>query len=284
MVSAATPTDGSPAAATACGINRCWVLSHLLMTGKLDGTVALVTGASSGIGAATALALADHGAAVAVVARRRDRLDDLARRISGDGGTALPVAADITDREQAEAAVQRAVDELGRLDTVVNNAGMMGIGAAAEADPADWDRMLAVNVTGLLYVTRAALPHLIKAAADSSRGVADLVNISSTAGRVARPGTSVYALTKFGVGAFSESIRQELIGQRVRVGLVEPGRVDTEISTNLAPQIRAAVDEQGAAIEMLRAEDIADAVAYMVTRDRRVAVNEMLVRAAEQTW
>ena len=266
------------------GINRFWVLSHFLMTGKLGGTVALVTGASSGIGAATAVALAGHGAAVAVVARRRDRLGDLAQRIAADGGTALPVEADITDRAQAEAAVQLAVDELGRLDTVVNNAGMMRIGTAAESDPTDWEQMLAVNVAGLLYVTRAALPHLITAAGDSSRGVADLVNISSTAGRIARPGTSVYALTKFGVGAFSESIRQELIGQRVRVGLVEPGRVDTEISMALPPQIRTAVDEQGAAIEMLRADDIADAVAYMVTRDRRVAVNEMLVRAAEQSW
>jgi NADP-dependent 3-hydroxy acid dehydrogenase YdfG len=250
----------------------------------LAGTVALVTGASSGIGEATALALANGGAAVALVARRRDRLDNLRDRIVADGGTAIAVDADIAERQQAEAAVERAVAELGRLDTVVNNAGLMRIGLAAEADPDDWDAMLSVNVQGLLYTTRASLPHLIRAAADSSRGVADVVNISSTGGRVARPGTSVYALTKFGIGAFSESVRQEVLGQRVRVSLVEPGRVDTEISDHLTPETRAAVDRQSAEIEMLQAGDIADAVMFVVTRDRRVAVNEILVRAAEQTW
>ena len=254
------------------------------MTSALAGTVALVTGASSGIGEATALALANAGAAVALVARCRNRLDDLRDRIVAGGATAISVDADIADRQQAEAAVTRVVGELGRLDTVVNNAGLMRVGPAAEADPDDWDAMLAVNVQGLLYTTRASLPHLIQAAADSPRGVADLVNISSTAGRVARPGTSGYALTKFGIGAFSESVRQELLGNRVRVGLVEPGRVDTEISTHLPPETRAAIDRQSAEIEMLQAGDIADAVMFIVTRDRRVAVNEILVRAAEQTW
>jgi NADP-dependent 3-hydroxy acid dehydrogenase YdfG len=254
------------------------------VTSALAGTVALVTGASSGIGEATALALANAGAAVALVARRRNRLDDLRDRIVADGATAISVDADIADRQQAEAAVTRAVGELGRLDTVVNNAGLMRVGPAAEADPDDWDAMLSVNVQGLLYTTRASLPYLIQAAADSPRGVADLVNISSTAGRVARPGTSGYALTKFGIGAFSESVRQEVLGNRVRVGLVEPGRVDTEISTHLPPETRADIDRQSAEIEMLQAGDIADAVMFIVTRDRRVAVNEILVRAAEQTW
>jgi NADP-dependent 3-hydroxy acid dehydrogenase YdfG len=254
------------------------------VAGTLAGTVALVTGASSGIGEATALALAKVGAAVALVARRRERLDSLRDRIVADGGTAIPVDADIAERQQAEAAVERVVAELGRLDTVVNNAGLMRIGPAAEADPDDWDAMLSVNVQGLLYTSRASLPHLIRAAGDSPRGVADLVNISSTGGRVARPGTSVYALTKFGIGAFSESVRQEVLGKRVRVSLVEPGRVDTEISSQLPPESRAAVDRQSAEIEMLRAGDIADAVMFVVTRDRRVAVNEILVRAAEQTW
>ena len=161
-----------------------------LVTSALAGTVALVTGASSGIGEATALALANAGAAVALVARRRNRLDDLRDRIVADGATAISVDADIADRQEAEAAVTRVVGELGRLDTVINNAGLMSVGPAAEADPDDWDAMLSVNVQGLLYTTRASLPYLIQAAADSPRGVADLVNISSTAGRVARPGTS----------------------------------------------------------------------------------------------
>ena len=256
----------------------------VIMTHRLDGTVALVTGASSGIGEATALALAAEGATVALAARRRDRLDALAHRIEDAGGKAFAVEADVSDRANATAAVDAVVSELGRLDTVVNNAGLMLIGPAAEADPVDWDTMLSVNVQGLLYVTRAALPHLIAAAANSPRGVADLVNISSTAGRVARPGTAVYALTKFGVGAFSEAIRQEVLGQRVRVGLVEPGTVQTEITNNLSAADREAIEKRSPGMVKLEPVDIADAVTYMVTRDRRVAVNEILVRAAEQTW
>ena len=254
------------------------------MTESLAGTVALVTGASSGIGEPTAVALAAEGATVALLARRRDRLEDLRRRIEDTGGTALAVEVDVSVQEKAAAAVDQVVAELGRLDTVVNNAGLMLIGEAANADPADWDTMLSVNVAGVLYVTRASLPYLIAAAADSPRGVADLVNISSTAGRVARPGTAVYALTKFGVGAFSEGIRQELLGQRVRVSLVEPGTVQTEITDNLPPADQAAMAKRTEGMVKLLPEDIADAVTYVVTRNRRVAVNEILVRSAEQTW
>jgi NADP-dependent 3-hydroxy acid dehydrogenase YdfG len=254
------------------------------MTATLADTTALVTGASSGIGAATAKALAAEGAAVALLARRADRLADLKSEIESAGGTALVVTADVTDAESVSAAVNRTVAELGRLDTVVNSAGLMRSGPAAEARLQDWDDMLAVNVHGVLYVTRAALPHLIDAAADSPRGVADLVTISSTGGWVARPDTAVYSLTKFGVNAFSEGIRQELLGNRVRVGVVAPGTVDTEIFSHLAAPSRAAVERRTAGMVKLRPEDIADAVLYMVTRDRRVAVNHMLVRAAEQTW
>jgi NADP-dependent 3-hydroxy acid dehydrogenase YdfG len=254
------------------------------MTEPLADTVALVTGASSGIGSATATALAAQGAAVAVLARRRDRLEELKDSIVAAGGAALVVQADVADAAQAREAVDHVVAELGRLDIVINNAGLMRMGPAAEASIGDWDQMVSVNVLGVLYVTRAALPHLIDAAADSPRGVADLVTISSTGGRVARPGTAVYALSKFGVNAFSEAIRQELIDKRVRVGVVEPGRVDTEINLQLPQQFRDAIDRQSADIEVLRPEDIADAVTYMVTRNRRVAVNEILVRAAEQTW
>jgi NADP-dependent 3-hydroxy acid dehydrogenase YdfG len=250
----------------------------------LAGTVALVTGASSGIGAATARALATHGAAVALVARRVAQLDELAAEIESAGGAALAVPADVTDAEQVTAAVQRVVGELGRLDTVVNNAGLMRMAPALQAPLQDWDDLVRVNVQGVLYVTRAALPHLVDAAATSSRGVADLVTISSTAGWVARPNTAVYSLTKFGVNAFSEGIRQELLGKRVRVGVVGPGTVDTEISHHLSAESREAFDRQTADMVKLRPEDIADAVLYMVTRDRRVAVNQMLVRAAEQTW
>jgi NADP-dependent 3-hydroxy acid dehydrogenase YdfG len=251
------------------------------MEKPLQGTVVLVTGASSGIGAATARRLDSEGAAVALVARRRDRLDELASMI---GGRALAVEADVTDQTQAVAAVERTVTELGRLDTVVNNAGIMLLGPAFDSPTQEWDRMIALNVQGSLYVTHAALPHLLRAAGDSPRKVADLIYISSTAGRVARPGGGVYSLTKFGVAAFAESLRQELIAQQVRVSVVEPGTVDTELVTHLREDIRQAAEGQVGSIEALEPEDIADAVAYIVTRPRRVAVNEILVRAAQQTW
>ncbi|RDH78397.1 SDR family NAD(P)-dependent oxidoreductase [Mycolicibacterium moriokaense] len=254
------------------------------MTTTLAGSVALVTGASSGIGAATAVALAAEGAAVSLLARRADRLGELAKRIESAGGTALATQADVTDAEQVTAAVASTVSRLGRLDILVNNAGLLRMGEAADAALADWDDLVSVNVSGVLYATHAAIPHLIAGAADSPRGVADIVTISSTGGRVARPGTAVYSLTKFGVGAFSEGIRQELLGKRVRVGLVEPGTVQTEIMDHLDAQAAAAQSQRTAGMVKLQPQDIADAVVYMVTRDRRVAVNEMLVRAAEQTW
>lgn len=254
------------------------------MSDSLAGTVALVTGSSSGIGAATARRLAAEGAAVALVARRRDRLAELADSIRQAGGTAHVVQADVTDQQQAIAAVGQTADRFGRLDTVVNNAGVMLLGPALQTTTAEWDAMIALNVQALLHVTHAALPHLVRAAGSSPRQVADVVNVSSTAGRVARAGSSVYNLTKFGVNAFSESLRQELQPHRVRVSVVEPGTVDTELTSHLSADVQAAARQQVAAIEALRPEDIADSIAYIVTRDRRVAVNEMLVRAGDQTW
>jgi NADP-dependent 3-hydroxy acid dehydrogenase YdfG len=254
------------------------------MANQLENTVALVTGSSSGIGAATARRLAAEGAAVALVARRRDRLEELASAIKADGGTALVVDADVTSQREAAGAVEQAVAGLGRLDIVVNNAGVMLLGPTLDAPIEEWERMDALNVRGLLYVTHAALPHLVRAAEDSARQVADLVTITSTAGRVARAGSSVYNLTKFGATGFSEALRQEMLSRRVRVSLVEPGTVATELVDHLREDIRDAARSQVSSIDPLRPEDIADAVAYIVTRDRRVAVNEMLVRAADQTW
>jgi NADP-dependent 3-hydroxy acid dehydrogenase YdfG len=246
---------------------------------SLAGAVALVTGASSGIGAATARRLARDGAAVTLVARRRDRLDQVVNDIADLGGHAVAVAADITEPERAYEAVQGTLERFGRLDVLVNNAGVM-----LHTTVEEWDRMISLNVRALLHVTHAAVPYLIDAAATSPRQVADLVNVSSTAGRVARPGSSVYTLTKFGLIGFTESLRQELLGESVRVGVVEPGTVDTELVDHLGDAIRDTARRQVGAIEALRADDIADAIGYMVTRDRRVAVNEMLVRAGEQTW
>lgn len=250
----------------------------------LDGVVALVTGASSGIGAATARRLAREGAAVALVARRRDRLDQIASDIAKLGGHAVAVEADITEPERAEDAVQDTLDRLGRLDILVNNAGIMLLNTALHTTIEEWDRMVSLNVAALLHVTHAAIPHLIYAASTSPRQVADLVNVSATAGRVVRPGSSVYGLTKSGLNAFAESLRQELVSERVRVSVVEPGTVDTELVNHLSEITRDAARRQISGIEALRPEDVADAIAYIVTRERRVAVNEMLVRAGDQTW
>jgi NADP-dependent 3-hydroxy acid dehydrogenase YdfG len=252
------------------------------MAERLDGTVALITGASSGIGEATARALAAQGAAVAVIARRKDRLDHLAAMISEQGGTALVIEGDVTNQTQAAAAVKQTVTELGRLDTVVNNAGVMLLGPAVGAPLEDWERMVALNVQGLLYITHAALDHLIAAAANGPRRVADLINISSVAGRIARNGSNVYNLTKFGVTAFSESLRQELTGRHVRVAAVEPGAVATELATHLRPAAQASMAQRFGNVEMLQAADIADAIQYIVTRPRHVAINEILVRPTEQ--
>ena len=252
------------------------------MTERLDGTVALVTGASSGIGHATARALAGHGATVALVARRKDRLDDLAAAIEKDGGHALAIEADITDRDQAQGAVETTVSKLGRLDTVVNNAGVMLLGPAESAPIEEWERMVALNVNGLLYVSHAALPHLLKAAEGEPRQVTDLVNISSIAGRVARASVGVYNLTKFGVTAFTEALRQEVGTRHVRISVVEPGAVATELITHVRQEVLMELAKRMGQMEVLQPEDIADAVAYIVTRPRRVAVNEMLVRPTNQ--
>jgi NADP-dependent 3-hydroxy acid dehydrogenase YdfG len=243
---------------------------------RLDGTVVLVTGASSGIGEATARAVAEAGARVALVARRKERLDALAGQLDG----AVAIEADVTDQEQADAAVEQTVRELGRLDTLVNNAGVMLLGPIVGAPTEEWDRMIRLNLSGLMYCANAALPHLLRAAECEPRRVADLVNVSSVAGRRATRNAGVYNATKFGVGAFSESLRQEVTARHVRVSLVEPGAVATELRDHLRPEV---VDEwPPPTFEVLQAEDIADAIRYIVTRPRREAINEILIRPTEQ--
>jgi len=252
------------------------------MTQRLDTTVALITGASSGIGEATARELAARGAAVAIAARRSDRLGALEQEIRETGGTAISIQTDVTDQEQVEAMVKHTVDSLGRLDIVINNAGLMLLGPIEDAPTQEWDRMIDLNLKGLLYVAHAALPHLLQAAEQAPRHVADIVNISSVAGRVAGRNAGVYNLTKFGVGAFSESLRQEVTGRHVRVSLVEPGAVDTELPGHNRPEIQDMLLGRIGDIERLESEDIADAIAYIVTRHRRTSINELLIRPTEQ--
>jgi NADP-dependent 3-hydroxy acid dehydrogenase YdfG len=252
------------------------------MSSKLLGTVALVTGASSGIGHATAHALAELGACVVVVARRKDRLDALVSAIEQSGGTALAIACDITDRASAEAAVRRTVDYFGRLDILINNAGVMIIGPVVENQIEGWEQMISLNQQALLYMTKAALPHLQAAAESGTRRVADIVNVSSYAGRVASPNFAVYNMTKFGVNGFSEALRQELASIHVRVGVVEPGAVKTELNDHHKGPIRDDIETFFASIEALNAEDIADGIAYMLTRPCHAAISELWIMPTEQ--
>ena len=251
------------------------------MSENLNGTVAVVTGASSGIGRATARRLSVAGASVVLVARREDRLRELADRIRSDGGNALVVGADLTDSDAAHAAIERVITELGRLDTLVNAAGTMLNGPSDESSLAEWDRMVDINLRGLLYVTKAALPHLLDAARSSSRKVADVVNVSSVSGRFAAPGVAVYTATKFAVTAATEAWRQEYTTRNLRFSVIEPGRTESELFDQKEGAAEGFTSMFGE-VEALHAEDVAEAAAYIVTNPRRVAVNEIVIRPTDQ--
>jgi clavulanate-9-aldehyde reductase len=246
------------------------------MSTDLSGKVIAVTGASSGIGEATALACARAGAAVALAARRAERIEALAQRIAAEGGRAIAVPTDVGDEAQARAFVEQAHSELGRLDVLVNNAGVMLLGPIENAPTEEWRRMIHANVFGVLYCTHAALPLMHK------QGSGHVINISSVAGRVARLGSGVYNLTKFGVGAFSESLRQEGVALGVRVTLIEPGAVATELPGHNREEVLEQMAKRFAGVTPLSADDIADAVLYAIGQPPNVSVNEVLVRPSGQ--
>jgi NADP-dependent 3-hydroxy acid dehydrogenase YdfG len=250
---------------------------------RLSSTVAVVTGASSGIGEATALALAAEGATVGIVARRADRIEDLAPRIASAGPDPIVIPADLTDPGEARRMIGEVVARAGRLDILVNNAGVMLLGPISGAPLEEWEEMIDINVRGLLHCSHAALPHLLEAAERGPRRVADVVNVSSVAGRTVNSGSGVYNLTKHGVGAFSEALRQEITGRHVRVGLIEPGATRTELVEHNRPEIQEVVARRFGDMPRLEAGDIAEAIVYMVTRPRNVAINEILIRPTEQT-
>ncbi len=245
------------------------------MAGPLQGRVAAVTGASSGIGEATALALAEAGAAVALAARREDRLAAIAEQIEGP---TFVGEADVTDEQQARDFIQRAHDELGGLHILVNNAGVMLLGPVAGADTEEWRRMISVNLLGLLYCTHAALPLI------EQSGGGDIVNVSSVAGRRADAGGAVYNMTKFGVHAFSEALRQEALHVGIRVTTVAPGFVATELQGhNRNPLVQQALARSREKIgDVLSPADIADAIVNAVSRPRHVCINEIVVRPTMQ--
>ena len=242
----------------------------------LDGKVIAITGASSGIGEATARLLAAEGAKVSLAARREERIRALAAEI---GEAALAVTTDVADEQQAKVFIERTRDELGGLDAVVNNAGVMLLGPVIMQEPEHWKRMIDVNLYGVLWCTKAALPIF------AEQGHGHFVNISSVAGRMAAAGSAVYNLTKWGLNGFSEGLRQELAPANVRVTLVEPGVVLTELQGhNEHPLVKEAMDKMIAAIpQPLEADDIARAILYAVSQPPHVAVNEVLVRPTGQT-
>jgi NADP-dependent 3-hydroxy acid dehydrogenase YdfG len=251
-------------------------------TARLASSVAVVTGASSGIGEATALALAAEGATVAIVARRADRLEDLAKRIASVGQEPIVVPADLTDASEAPRVIGEVIAKAERLDILVNNAGVMLLGPVSGAPLEEWEQMIDINIRGLLYCSYAALPHLLDAAERGPREVAGMVNISSVAGRNVNAGSGVYNLTKHGVGAFSEALRQEVTQRHVRVGLIEPGATKTELVQHNRPEIQEVVAQRFGDMPRLQAGEISDAIVYMVTRPRDVAINEILIRPTEQ--
>jgi clavulanate-9-aldehyde reducatase len=242
----------------------------------LSGSVVAITGASSGIGEATALTASRAGAAVALAARRADRIDALAARIEDEGGRAVALPTDVSDERSARAFVEHAYEHLGGLDALVNNAGVMLLGPIEGADTAQWRQMIDVNLYGVLYCTHAALPLMREA------GGGHIVNVSSVAGRVAAAGAGVYHLTKWGVGAFSEALRQECVPSGIRVTLVEPGAVATELLSHNSAEVLQQAAARIAGVPPLAAEDIADAILFALRQPPHVAINEVLVRPAGQ--
>jgi len=242
--------------------------------GKLDGKVAIVTGASSGIGEATAIALAKEGAKVAGGARRADRLQKLGDQI---GKEFLPITMDVRKEEDCQRMVDETISRFRRVDILVNNAGVMLLGPIPGADTEDWRRMVDTNVYGLMYCTHKVLPHMQK------QKSGHIVMISSTAGRTITPIGGVYNLTKWGVNAFSESLRQQVYSDNIKVIVIEPGVVRTELRDHITvPSVKKELNEWAESMEQLESEDIADSIVYAVTRPRRVGINEVLIRPTDQ--
>ncbi|HEY3780793.1 MAG TPA: SDR family NAD(P)-dependent oxidoreductase [Fimbriimonadaceae bacterium] len=271
--------------------------------GKLEGKVAVVTGASSGIGEATVLALVAEGAKVVASARRADRLENLKHKIhkpepaavgagapndlnpeilkaidsAASWGEIHTVIGDVRNEADCDRLIQETMDKYGRIDILVNNAGVMLLGPIVGADTEDWRRMIDTNLYGLIYCTHKAITHMRK------QQSGHIVNISSVAGRTARSGAGVYNLTKWGVNGFSESLRQEVHGDHIRVTIIEPGAVATELREHITvPQVKKDMDAWAEAMEQLEAEDIAASILYAVTQHPRVNVNEILIRPTDQ--
>lgn len=245
---------------------------------EIRNKVIIITGASSGIGEKTARRLASEGAKVILVARRKDRIESLAKEINSNGGTAFSIVADVTDKDACGKIITQSKEKFGNIDVLVNNAGIMLIGQWNEADVEEWEKMVKVNLLGLMYMTHAVLPEMNK----NKKG--HIVNISSVSGRTTKPGSSAYNSTKWGVNAFTDALRQELAQAKsgIRTTLIEPGAVETELITHNKPEIQERLNKNYTNMVRLQPEDIADAVAYAISRPSRVSINEILIRPTEQ--
>ncbi len=248
------------------------------MANDLRGRVAVVTGASSGIGAATARALAESGAAVALLARRRERLEELRRDIVASGGRAEAFTVDVTRREEVEDAVRDSVEAFGGVDILVNNAGIMPLSSLEALRVEEWEAMVDVNLKGVLFGVAAVLPFMLE------RGRGHIVNVGSVAGRRPFKTGAVYSATKFAVRALSAGIHLELSAQRgIRVTDIQPGVVDTELAGHIPdPEARETFHARWEGKRMLTPGDVAHAILYAVSAPDRVNVNEILVRPTDQ--
>ncbi|WP_243041581.1 SDR family NAD(P)-dependent oxidoreductase [Dyella sedimenti] len=247
------------------------------MSGRLDGRIALVTGASSGIGEATALALAEAGAKVAIAARRRDRLEALAGKLRALGAEPTVLVADLASEAEARRIVEETEAHYGRLDILVNNAGVMYLEPVEQADLGRWRHMLELNVLSLIASTQAALPGM------RARRDGHIVNISSTAGRVANPNAAAYSATKFGVVAFSEALRREVYPHNIRVSVIEPGVVETELRDHIGhAEVKANLNAWADSMRQLQGRDVAEVIAFCVSRPAHVNINEVLMRPTDQ--
>jgi len=248
------------------------------MMATVMGKVALVTGGGTGIGEAAAMALAAAGAQVAITGRRKERLDAVVAAIEAAGGKALAIQSDVSKESDAFAAVEQTVSALGRIDIVINSAGVNEAGGIQSLDLDGWRKVIDINLWGTIYTCKAAIPQL------KASGGGDIINISSTAGRRAAGLFASYATSKHGVNGFTESIRQELGGDNIRISVIEPGATETEIASSISDpkwseMIQSHVSKDGA----MQASDIAEAILFIVSLPRRANVSQILIRPTIDT-
>ena len=246
------------------------------MNNNIEGKVVVITGASSGLGEATARLLSAKGAIVVLGARREDRIQALADELTGNGGKALALATDVTHCDQVKALVDAAVQTYGRIDVMINNAGLMPLSPIERLRIDEWDRMIDVNIKGVLYGIAAALPHM------KQQKAGHIINVSSVAGHKVRPGNAVYAATKHAVRALSEGLRMEVKPYNIRTTVISPGAVATELASHITESDVAESTRKFVAEVAIPADSFARAVVFAMSQPEDVDINEILFRPTRQ--